>query len=135
MEQQKKVAATATPLLSQVSNRSDIEKLFAAFLAGQKPPEAPSEPSTSGSEKKLPEVLDVIKCNITRNFHSSKKPCKPNLKFIFYCDPHGYNKTHNSCGYKNKKKFHDNNASITNLNPKLGIMWNKDVYIIPGSDH
>ena len=130
MEQQKKVAAAATP--PHIGNKSDMEKLFAAYLAEQKPPEAPSTPSTSAIEKKLQEVLDGIKGN-TRNVRRSKKPREPNPKFTFYCDSHGCNKSHNSCNCDNKKSFHDDNATFSNPNPKLGIMWNKDVYMGPGS--
>ena len=133
MEQQKKVAAAATPP-PPINNKSDMENLFVAFLAGQKPSEAPSEPSTSVIEKRLQEVLNDIKGN-TRNVRRSKKPREPNPKFIFYCDSHGCNKSHNSCECNNKKKFHDDNATFANPNRKLGIMWNKDIYMGPWSGH
>ena len=76
IKKQKKVAA-ATPSPPSLNNKLDMEKLFAAFPAGQKLPEAPSEPSTSVIEKKLQEVLDCIKGN-TRNVHRSKTSREPN---------------------------------------------------------
>ena len=105
-----------------------------AFLAGQKPADTPSPSSTSAIEKKLQEVLDGIQGN-KRNLRRSKKPREPNPKFTFYCDSHGCNKTHNNNGCENKKKLHDNSATFFNPNPKLGIMWNKDVYMGPGPGH
>ena len=52
MEQQKKVTAVATSP-PPASSKSDIEKLFTAFLVEQKPPERSSKPSTSIIERKL----------------------------------------------------------------------------------
>ena len=98
------------------------------FLQEKKQPETPNEPSTSTIEKNIQEVLDDIK-NKKGNVRRSRKPCEWNPKFIFYCDSHGCNKTHHSDKYENEKKFHDDNATFTNPNPKLGIMWNKDVYM------
>ena len=133
MENQKKVAnKTSPPPL--VQDKSEMERLFAAFLAGQQPAKVPSAPSTSELEKKLQEVLDGIQSN-KRNVRRSKKTREPYPKFIFYCDSHGCNKSHNSDGCRNKKPFHDDNVTFSNPNPKLGIMWNKDVYMRPGSGY
>ena len=35
-------------------------------------------------------------------------------------------------GVKKKKKFHNNHATFTNPNTKLGIMWKKNVYVGTG---
>ena len=115
-EQQKKVVAAATPP-PPVNNKSDVEKLFAAFLSGQKLPEVPSKPSTSGLEKKLQEVLDGTK-DKTRNVCRSKKLHKLNIMFIVYCGSHGCNKIQNNCGCKNKNKFQDDNSTFANPNTK-----------------
>ena len=82
--------------------------------------------------KKLKEVLDSIKCH-KRNLYRSKKPCEPNPKFTFCCDPHGYIKPLNSNGCENKKNFHDDSATFSTPNPKLCIIWNEDFNMGPGS--
>ena len=127
----KKVAAAAERAPSP-SSVSDIDKLVAALTTARNPPDTTSEQAPSALESKLQELLDDLK-DKKKKGRRAKKPRKPNPKFKFYCDSHGCNASHNSDGCENKKCFHDDSATFSNPNPKLGIMWNKDIYTGPGS--